>query len=327
MEIPKIPLGTWIEILEDWLVAYFGIVFTGIENTVDWIVSSLETVFEFTLPVIIIVIIIMVLVSILFYLMGRSWNKTVLIAIGLTAGLLIMEFVFTFPTAVLLIALLTFLSYWIGSIRIAIFTAFGLLLILNLGYWDNTMQTLALVMTSAIISIAIGIPVGILSARKISIENTLKPILDFMQTMPAFVYLIPTVIFFGLGVVPGVIASVIFAIPPTIRLTNLGIKQVPADLVEAADAFGSTPSQKLIKLQLPLALPTIMAGINQTIMLSLSMVVIASMIGAQGVGADVYRAVTQLKTGIGFEAGLAVVILAIILDRITQHLVTKKKQR
>jgi len=142
--------------------------------------------------------------------------------------------------------------------------------------------------------------------------------------MPAFVYLLPAVTFFSLGVVPGVIASIIFAIPPTIRLTNLGIRQVPGELVEAADAFGSTPAQKLFKLQLPLAMPTIMAGINQTIMLSLSMVVIASMIGAQGVGALVYRAVTQVKLGIGFEAGIAIVIMAILLDRLTQNAFKKK---
>jgi glycine betaine/proline transport system permease protein len=138
--------------------------------------------------------------------------------------------------------------------------------------------------------------------------------------MPAFVYLIPSIFFFGLGMVPGVVASVIFSMPPTIRLTNLGIRQVPLELVEAADAFGSTSNQKLFKVQFPLALPTIMAGINQSIMLALSMVVIASMIGAPGLGADVYRAVTQLKVGAGFEAGIAIVIIAIILDRISQNI-------
>ncbi len=177
-----------------------------------------------------------------------------------------------------------------------------------------------------VISVVIGIPLGIACARSDRVQKIVTPVLDFMQTMPAFVYLLPAVAFFSLGVVPGVIASVIFGIPPTIRLTNLGIRQVPADLVEAADAFGSTPMQKLFKLQLPIAAPTIMAGVNQTIMLSLSMVVIASMIGAQGVGADVYRAVTQAKTGVGFEAGLAVVVLAIILDRITQNLVKNKRK-
>ncbi|SDO54170.1 glycine betaine/proline transport system substrate-binding protein [Paenibacillus sp. yr247] len=230
-----------------------------------------------------------------------------------------------FP-AIVVIVLLTLLAYYFGKWRLALFAVLGLLLILNLGYWDPTMDTLALVLTSALISIILGLPLGIWCARNRSVRSTLTPVLDFMQTMPAFVYLIPAVTFFGLGVVPGVIASVIFSIPPTIRLTNLGILQVPADLVEAADAFGSTPAQKLFKVQFPLALPTILAGINQTIMLSLSMVVIASMIGAQGVGADVYRAVTQLKTGQGFEAGLAVVVLAILLDRLTQSVIGKKRK-
>jgi len=171
-----------------------------------------------------------------------------------------------------------------------------------------------------------GVPIGIFCSRSNAVQNIVTPILDFMQTMPAFVYLIPAVTFFSLGVVPGVIASVIFAIPPTIRLTNLGIRQVPADLIEAANAFGSTSMQKLVKLQLPLALPTILAGINQTIMLSLSMVVFASMIGAQGVGAVVYKSVTQVKIGEGFEAGLAIVILAILLDRLTQNILKTKRK-
>ncbi len=231
---------------------------------------------------------------------------------------------FHFPPALVLIVLIAFLAYRAAGIMLGIFTLVGTLLIANLGFWDHTMDTLALVMTSAFLSVIVGLPLGIWSARNKTVQNTLTPLLDFMQTMPAFVYLIPAVTFFGLGVVPGVIASVIFAVPPTIRLTNLGIRQVPFDLIEAADAFGTTPGQKLWKVQLPLALPTLMAGINQTIMLSLSMVVIASMIGAQGLGADVYRAVTQLKTGEGFEAGLAVVILAIVLDRLTQHAIKMK---
>lgn len=218
------------------------------------------------------------------------------------------------------------LSFWVARWGLTVFTIVGLLLIENLGYWSKTMDSLSLVMTSTLISVIIGLPIGILSARKDGLRNVISPILDFMQTMPAFVYLIPAVTFFSLGVVPGVIASVIFAMPPTIRLTNLGIRQVSAELVEASDAFGSTPGQKLVKVQLPLAAPTIMAGINQTIMLSLSMVVIASMIGAQGLGADVYRAVTQLRIGDGFSAGLAVVILAVLLDRITQNLNKKTKR-
>ncbi len=234
------------------------------------------------------------------------------------------ELLFLTIPAPITILLLTGIAYVLGRWRLAAFTAIGFLLIWNLGLWDPTMQTLALVLTSAAVSIVLGVPLGIWCAQRNTVRNVVTPILDFMQTMPAFVYLIPAVSFFSLGVVPGVIASVIFAIPPTIRLTNLGIRQVPKDLVEAAEAFGSTPTQKLLKLQLPLAVPSIMAGVNQTIMLSLSMVVIASMIGAQGVGSKVYQAITQVKTGVGFEAGLAVVILAIVLDRFTHHLVHRK---
>lgn len=237
------------------------------------------------------------------------------------------EWVFQLLPAPLLIVILTALGYFLGRVRLALFTFLGFLLIWNLGLWDATMETLALVLTSALLSILFGIPIGIWCAQSATVRNILTPVLDFMQTMPAFVYLIPAVSFFSLGAVPGVIASVIFAIPPTIRLTNLGIRQVPADLTEAADAFGSTRAQKLFKLQLPLAVPSIMAGVNQTIMLSLSMVVIASMIGAQGLGSQVLKAITQLRTGVGFEAGLAVVILAIVLDRFTYTFIQKKGSR
>jgi glycine betaine/proline transport system permease protein len=223
-------------------------------------------------------------------------------------------------------ALFAALAWRFGRWKFVAFTLLGLGLIFNLGFWDPTMKTLAMVVTAALISVLFGVPIGIFCSRSNAVQNIVTPILDFMQTMPAFVYLIPAVTFFSLGVVPGVIASVIFAIPPTIRLTNLGIRQVPADLIEAANAFGSTSMQKLVKLQLPLALPTILAGINQTIMLSLSMVVFASMIGAQGVGAVVYKSVTQVKIGEGFEAGLAIVILAILLDRLTQNILKTKRK-
>jgi len=260
----------------------------------------------------------------------EAWLEThfqpVFDVIRLTIGSVVdaFEFVFQAVPAPILILLLTGVAYVLGRWRLALFTLVGFALIWNLELWDPTMQTLALVLTSALVSILIGVPLGIWCAQSNAARNVVTPILDFMQTMPAFVYLIPAVSFFSLGVVPGVIASVIFAIPPTIRLTNLGIRQVPKDLVEAAEAFGSTPAQKLMKLQLPLAVPSIMAGVNQTIMLSLSMVVIASMIGAQGVGSKVYQAITQVKTGVGFEAGLAVVILAIVLDRFTYHFVHRK---
>ncbi|MDQ0227949.1 ABC transporter permease [Metabacillus niabensis] len=227
---------------------------------------------------------------------------------------------------VIILALLVSLLAWkVCNWKIALFTIIGLLLIDNLGYWENMLDTIALVITSVGISILLGVPIGIWASQSEKVGKVVTPILDFMQTMPAFVYLLPAIFFFNIGVVPGVVASVIFAMPPTIRLTILGIKQVPDDLIEATQAFGSTTGQKLLKVQLPLALPTIMAGINQSIMLALSMVVIASMVGAPGLGADVYRAVTQLQTGTGFEAGLAIVIIAIILDRITQNIGKTKR--
>ncbi|MBT2291872.1 proline/glycine betaine ABC transporter permease [Paenibacillus albidus] len=242
---------------------------------------------------------------------------------GMVEGI---ETILTVPPTLVLIVIIAALAYWIGKWRMALFAVIGLLLIDNLGLWNPSMQSLALVLTASILAVIIGVPIGILCAQSNGVKNTVTPILDFMQTMPAFVYLLPAVSFFSLGVVPGVIASIIFAIPPTIRLTNLGIRQVSSELVEAADAFGSTPTQKLFKLQLPIAMPTIMAGVNQTIMLSLSMVVISSMIGAQGVGALVYRAVSQAKTGAGFEAGIAIVIIAILLDRLTQNALKPKKR-
>jgi glycine betaine/proline transport system permease protein len=181
-------------------------------------------------------------------------------------------------------------------------------------------ETFTLVLISTLIAVAIGLPLGILAALSTRASRVVMPILDFMQTMPAFVYLIPAIPFFGLGAVSASVATVIFATPPTIRLTALGIRQVPKDLIEAADAFGSTRRQKLFKVQLPMAVPTIMAGVNQTIMLSLSMVVIAAMIGAGGLGGEVWRAIQRLEPGKGFEAGIAIVILAMILDRITQRI-------
>ncbi len=200
----------------------------------------------------------------------------------------------------------------------------GLLFIWNMGYWRDMTQTLTLVLTSCVIVYFFGITLGIWMAKNKTVKAIVQPILDFMQTMPAFVYLIPAVAFFGIGTVPGVIASVIFAMPPTVRMTDLGIRQVPADLIEAADSYGSTAWQKLFKLQLPLAKNTIMSGVTQSLMLSLSMVVIASMIGALGLGTKVYFAVGRNNAGAGFTAGLAIVILAIILDRLSQSLQNKQ---
>jgi len=216
-----------------------------------------------------------------------------------------------------LIVVLASLVTWKAGWRLGLFTVAGLFLVHNIQLWTPFLQTLALVVTAQVLIIVVGVPLGILAASSDLADRIMRPILDFMQTMPAFVYLIPAVMFFGIGLVPGVVATFIFSIPPLVRLVNLGIRQVPVDLVEAADAFGTTRLQKLVKVQVPLALPTMMAGINQSIMLNLSMVVIAGMIGARGLGAEVLRGIQRIQVGQGFEAGLAVVILAIVLDRLT----------
>ncbi len=216
------------------------------------------------------------------------------------------------------VAVLTLLSLWRVGWKFAIFTALALGLIIHMDLWTGTMESLSLVLASTVIAVVIGIPLGIAMARSDTIASIVRPVLDLMQTMPAFVYLIPAAMFFGLGAVPGTIATVIFAMPPVVRLTNLGIRQVHSEFVEAGLAFGCTSRQLLFKVQLPNAMPSIMAGINQTIMLSLSMVVIASMIGAGGLGNTVLTGIQRLNVGLGFEGGLAVVILAVILDRITQ---------
>jgi glycine betaine/proline transport system permease protein len=202
--------------------------------------------------------------------------------------------------------------------KIALFATLGLVFIGIMGVWDDTMTTLAIVLVSVLVSLIVGIPLGISASKSDRIYGLLRPLLDFMQTMPAFVYLIPAVFFFGLGKVPAVVATCIYAVPPCIRLTNLGIRQVPAETVEAGKAFGTTPRQLLFKIQLPLAIPTIMAGINQTIMMALAMVVICSMIGTAGLGLEVLKGIQRLDFGRAFIAGISIVIMAMVLDRITQ---------
>ncbi|QFU00697.1 Glycine betaine transport system permease protein OpuAB [Halomonas sp. THAF5a] len=222
------------------------------------------------------------------------------------------------PWALLLI--IVGLCWWVSSHRLAIGAALGMALIWNLDLWDPMIETLTLVVIATLVAVVIALPVGIAAALSERLYRAIMPVLDFMQTMPAFVYLIPAIPFFGIGSVSAIFATVIFSMPPAIRFTTLGIRQVPKELIEAADAYGATRGQKLLKVQLPLSLPTVMAGINQTIMLALSMVVIAAMIGADGLGSEVWRAIQRLRPGDGFEAGIAVVILAMLLDRVTQSL-------
>jgi len=208
--------------------------------------------------------------------------------------------------------------------KLTIGSAIGLALIWNMGLWTATVSTIALVVVATLCAIAIGVPLGILSAISTRMYQIVMPILDVMQTMPAFVYLIPAIPFFGLGKTAAIFSTVIFSMPPAIRFTCLGIRQIPLELVECSQAFGATRMQRLVKLDLPLAAPTIMAGINQTVMLALSMVVIAAMIGAKGLGGEVWKAIQRLQMGRGFEAGIAIVIVAMILDRVLQKLGTRK---
>ena len=230
--------------------------------------------------------------------------------------------VLIWPHPFIMIILLALLAWYVAGKGVGIFALIGQFLIYAMGLWDKNMETLALVITSVAIALIIGIPLGIWSSKNDHVERIVRPTLDLMQTMPAFVYLIPAVLFFSLGKVPGVISTLIFSMPPAVRFTNLGIRQVPKDMREAALAFGSNPKQMLYKVELPVALPTIMAGVNQTIMLALSMVVIAALIGAGGLGEPVLKGITQLKIDLGFNGGIAIVILAIYLDRITQALGT-----
>ena len=204
------------------------------------------------------------------------------------------------------------------SVALVAFVIAVFLFIMNQGYWDATLETLSLVTVASVASMVIGVPLGIVAAHRPRFFAALRPVLDLMQTLPTFVYLIPTLVLFGLGVVPGLISTVVFALPAPIRMTQLGVSSVPKPLLEAGQAFGATPLQMLWKVELPSAAPTIVAGVTQCIMLSLSMVVIAALVGAGGLGVPVVRALNTVQVGMGFEAGFVIVLLAIILDRITR---------
>jgi glycine betaine/proline transport system permease protein len=219
-----------------------------------------------------------------------------------------------------LIAVLVVVAWRVANWRIALFCAAAFMLIGMIGLWNLTMTTLSMVVASVLVCLSLGVPLGILAARSDAFRAVLRPVLDVMQTTPAFVYLVPVVMLFSIGTVAGVIATIIFALPPLIRLTDLGIRQVPADVIEAAEAFGSSEREILLKVRLPLALPTIMAGVNQTIMLALSMVVIAALIGAGGLGRPVVEGLNALRIGVAGIGGVAIVLLAIVLDRLTQAL-------
>jgi ABC-type proline/glycine betaine transport system permease subunit len=264
----RIPLGDWVDVALDWLLATFAAVFAFIRSVFLGAYDSLE------------------------------W-------------LLIT------PPSWLIIIVFAAIAYAAKGWRLALGTAVGFLLIVGVNQWEHAMESFALVIVATVVAIVISVPAGILAASSATASAIIRPILDFMQTMPAMVYLIPALVMFRVGVVPGIIATIIFSMAPGVRFTELGIRGVDKEVVEAGYAFGSSPGAILRKIQLPLAMPTIMAGINQVIMLALSMVVIAGMVGAGGLGGEVVASLNRIDAGLGFEAGLAVVILAIFLDRVT----------
>lgn len=252
----------------------------------------------------------------------RSELSAIFDAISLVLGTFMgwLETTLTWPEPLLFAVVAAALGLWLRGWRFGLFTLLAFMLIQSMGFWRSTMETLALVLVATIIAVVIGVPTGILASRSRAMSAAIRPVLDLMQTLPVFVYLIPAVVLFNIGVVPGLIATLVFAIPPGVRLTELGIRQVDPEVVEAARAFGATRNQVLTRVQLPLAMPTMMQGVNQVIMLALSMVVVAGMIGAGGLGEDVFRGITRLRIGLGVESGLAVVILAIFLDRLTSFM-------
>jgi len=286
-----IPLGDWVEQAVEWLSANASGFFNGITTGIDGMVTGLQSVLLYPNSYLMIAIL-----AVIAYLMTSKGYKPY------TKGA------------------------WKKGWGITVFTILGLLLLQMMGYWEETMQTIALILVSALIALVIGIPLGVYTSRSDSADAIIRPILDFMQTLPPFVYLIPAIIFFSVGNVPGVVATIIFSLPPAVRLTNLGIRNVQQDVVEASKAFGATKRQLLYKVQIPLAKSTIMQGVNQVIMLALSMVVIASMVGAGGLGQAVYKGILKADMALGFEAGVGIVILAIFLDRVTQTLGVSKKQ-
>lgn len=257
-----------------------------VESIVDWLTDTLDPFFQVI--------------------------KTILL--GAYDGL---DWVLTSPPWWVIVVILVIIAFVAKGWKLALGSAIGLVAIALLEQWENAMHSLALVIVSAVIALIIGIPLGIWAARNKRVSAILRPVLDFLQTMPAFVYLIPTVVIFLTGAVPGIVATIIFGMAPGVRMTELGIRQVDAEVVEAGKAFGASNGRILRQIQLPLAGPTIMAGVNQVIMLSLSMVVISGMVGADGLGKDVVAALSSVDVALGAEAGVSVVILAMILDRIT----------
>jgi glycine betaine/proline transport system permease protein len=289
---PRIPLGDWA----DSFITWFGNVFGWLLDAFTWLMQSTY--------------------QLLFQILAFP---KILVDNGAIADSSVLRALIIFAMILVFAGIAWIASNW----KVALFTVLGFYAIWALAQWENAMSTLALVLVAVIVALILALPLGVLAAKSQIVSTIVKPILDFMQAMPALAYLVPAIVMFSVGVVPGAFATIIFAMPPGVRLTELAIRQVAEDKVEAAQAFGATPSHILFKVQLPLAMATIMAGINQVIMLALSMVVLAGMAGSGGLGGEVVGAISRLNVGIGVEAGLAVVILAVYLDRVTAGLGSK----
>ncbi len=317
----KIPLGDWVESFVDFLVDNFSGPLDSFSEFIATLIESFEKFLAEGYPISHFIVIVFLITFSIWY---KQDKKNLALGTGGTLFLILFvcsffwsfELFYSSGYPLLLILIFGLIAWIVRDLRLAIFVIPGLTLMWNLEMWGPVVETLASIITAVLVALVIGIPIGILKAHNKYVDIITRPILDFMQTIPPFVYLIPALMLFGLGNVSGVIATVVFAIAPPIRLTYLGITQVDDEIIEAGKAFGSNWWQMLFKIELPGALPSIMMGINQCIMLSLSMVVIASMIGAGGLGEPVLRALSVIDIGLGFEAGLGVVIIAIVLDRI-----------